>query len=383
MEENVVVADVREWAEGLQEIRELIAPRFARSEPRANAVDYVQGLLSQAERKNSWTLSERAGQPTPDRMQRLLSTSDWDPDGLRDDLHSYVARHLGDAEGILVVDETGFLKKGTRSAGTARQYSGTAGRIENCQIGVFLTYTAPAGRTFLDRELYLPKAWTQDADRCASAGIPADREFATKPQLAGRMIDRALEAGIPAKWVTGDAVYGQHSGLRRTLHERGMHYVLAAPANQHVIAKTGVLGTEHRADKLIASLSGRSWRTRSAGAGSKGDRRYSWARARINGPNDGASEHWLLARKSLADPDDLAYYICHTPPRVSLAEMVRVAGARWAIEETFQTAKGETGLDHYQVRQYTGWYRHITLSMLAHAFLTVTRSKKGGPATGS
>lgn len=368
---------MQEWADGLQEIRELIGGRFARSEPRENAVAYLKGLLSAEERKNSWTLSERAGQAIPDRMQRLLSTTDWDPDALRDDLCSYVVKHLGAADGVLIVDETGFLKKGTRSAGVARQYSGTAGRIENSQIGVFLTYATAKGRTFLDRELYLPKAWTDDRDRCAAAGIPEDRAFATKPELAIGMIERALDAGVPAGWVTGDAVYGQHSGLRRALEEHGLSYVLAVPMNQRVIAKAPGLGVEFRADGLIASLSGRSWRTRSAGNGSKGDRRYAWARARINGSNDPEAEYWLLARRSLADPEDMAYYICHAPKRVALAELVRVAGTRWAIEETFQTAKGETGLDHYQVRQWTGWYRHITLAMLAHAFLTVTRSKKG------
>lgn len=379
MSDDICVAEVREWADGLQEIGELIAPRFARSEPRENAVAYVRGLISDEERKNSWTLSERAGHGTPDPMQRLLSTTDWDPDALRDDLRSYVVKHLGADDGVLIVDETGFLKKGKRSAGVARQYSGTAGRVENCQIGVFLTYAAAAGRTFLDRELYLPREWTGDADRCAGAGIPPERKFATKPELAKDMIIRALDGGVPARWVTGDAVYGQHSGLRRALEERSVYYVLAVPVNQRVIAKTGPIGTEFRADQLIASLSGRSWRTRSAGAGAKGDRRYAWARARINGANDPEAGHWLLARRSLADPDDLAYYICHAPARVSLAELVRVAGARWAIEETFQTGKGETGLDHYQVRQYTGWYRHITLSMLAHAFLNVIRSKKGVP----
>ncbi|QHK22335.1 IS701 family transposase [Pseudarthrobacter psychrotolerans] len=368
---------MREWADGLEEIRELIGGRFARSEPRENAVAYLQGLLSSEERKNSWTLSERAGQVIPDRMQRLLSTTDWDPDALRDDLRSYVLRHLGSDEGILIVDETGFIKKGTRSAGVARQYSGTAGRIENSQIGVFLTYATAKGRTFLDRELYLPKAWTDDRARCATAGIPEDRAFATKPELAITMLTRALDAGVPATWVAGDAVYGQYYKLRKALEDRDVSYVLAVPMNQRVIAKTGNLGTEFRADDLIASLSGRAWRTRSAGQGAKGERRYAWARARINGGNDPEAEHWLLARRSLADPQDIAYWICHGPKRVSLAELVRVAGARWAIEETFQTAKGQTGLDHYQVRQWTGWYRHITLSMLAHAFLTVTRSKKG------
>ena len=373
------MAEVQEWADGLAEIGELIGPRFARSEPRENAVNYVRGLLSGQERKNSWTLSEQAGQAVPDRMQRLLSTTDWDPDAVRDDLRSYVVKHLGAAEGVLIVDETGFLKKGKRSAGVARQYSGTAGRIENSQIGVFLTYSSPAGRTFLDRELYLPKAWTDDRDRCDGAGIPADREFKTKPELAMDMLGGALDAGVPARWVTGDAVYGQYYKLRKALEDRGVFYVLAVPMNQRVIAKTTtrVAGGESRADELIASLPATAWRTRSAGQGSKGDRRYGWARARINGARDPDAEYWLLARRSLTDPTEIAYYLTHGPKRVALADLARAAGARWAIEESFQTSKGQTGLDHYQVRQYTGWYRHITLSMLAHAFLTITRSKKG------
>ena len=377
MSDDVCVAGVREWADGLEEIRELIGPRFARSEPWGNAVDYLRGLLSGAERKNSWTLSEQAGQAVPDRMQRLLSTTDWDPDSVRDDLRSYVVTHLGADDGVLIVDETGFLKKGKRSAGVARQYSGTAGRIENSQIGVFLTYSTAAGRTFLDRELYLPKVWTDDRERCDAAGIPADRGFKTKPELAMEMLARVLDAGVPARWVTGDAVYGQYYKLRKALEDRGVFYVLAVPMNQRVIAKTGTLGSEGRADDLIAALPATAWRTRSAGRGSKGDRLYGWARARINGARDSDAEYWLLARRSLADATDIAYYLTHGPKRVALADLARAAGARWAIEESFQTSKGQTGLDHYQVRQYTGWYRHITLSMLAHAFLTVTRSKKG------
>lgn len=244
---------------------------------------------------------------------------------------------------------------------------------------MFLTYATARGRTFLDRELYLPKSWTEDRARCDRAGIPADREFQTKPELAIEMLARAIDGGVPASWATGDAVYGQYYRLRKALEDRGMSYVLAVPTSQRVIAKTtaSILGREYRADALIQSLPATAWRTRSAGQGSKGDRRYAWARARINGERDADAEHWLLARRSLTDPDELAYYLCHAPKRVSLAELVRVAGARWATEETFQTAKGQTGLDHYQVRQYTGWYRHVTLSMLAHAFLTVTRSKRG------
>ncbi len=231
-----LVAQVQEWADGLADLYGLIGRRFARSEPREHAVAYVRGLLSGEERKNSWTLSERAGDATPDRMQRLLSTTDWDPDLVRDDLQSYVVQHLGDPDGVLIIDETGFLKKGTRSAGVSRQYSGTAGRIENCQIGVFLTYATRAGRTFLDRELYLPKGWTDDRDRCADAGIGADVDFATKPEQAMVMLQRAVTNKVPARWVTGDEVYGQHFKLRGKIEELGLAYVLALPVNQRVIA---------------------------------------------------------------------------------------------------------------------------------------------------
>lgn len=378
MSDNIGVAEIHEWAQGLDEIRELIGDQFARTEPRNNAIGYIQGLLSDEERKNSWTLSQRAGQATPDGMQRLLSTTDWDPDAVRDALMQYVANHLGDPDGILAIDETGFLKKGTASAGVARQYSGTAGRVENCQIGVFVTYATKHGRTFLDRELYLPKAWVEDPDRSTKAGIPAARHtMVTKPALAARMIERVLDAGIQAQWVTGDTVYGANHRLRSRLQARGMHYVLAAPKNHTVIIPTPTtLGVELRADEAIAALDARAWRQRTAGAGTKGDRRYAWARQRINGLAD-EGEHWLLARRSLTDPTDLAYFVCYTPPNTTLITMALVAGARWAIEETFQTSKGETGLDHYQVRQYTGWYRHITLSMFAHAFLSVIRATKG------
>ncbi len=377
MGDDLCVAQVQERADGLADLHALIGQRFARSEPREHAVAYVRGLLSAEERKNSWTLSERAGDATPDGMQRLLSTTDWDPDLVRDDLQSYVVAHLGDPAGVLIIDETGFLKKGTRSAGVSRQYSGTAGRIENCQIGVFLTYATPAGRTFLDRELYLPKGWTDDRDRCADAGIGADVAFATKPEQAMVMLERAVTNRVPARWVTADEVYGQHSKLRVKIEELGLSSVLAVSVNQHVIAAGPRENQEFRADELIAALPAQAWRTRSAGKGAKGDRLYDWAKTPIHGLNFPDSHYWLLARRSISDPTDLAYYLCHAPARTSLIELVVVAGTRPAIEETFQTSKGQTGLDHYQVRQYTGWYRHITLSMLAHAFLTVTRSKKG------
>ena len=370
------MAEVGAWASGLAEVHARIAPRFARSEPRERVLAYVRGLLAPLEKKNSWTLAERAGEMVPDGMQRLVAYADWDAGAVRDDVRDYVVEQLGDPVGVLVVDETGFLKKGTKSAGVARQYSGTAGRVENCQIGVFLGYATPVGRTFLDRELYLPKAWAEDRPRRAEARVGEDVEFATKPELAMRMIGRAIDAEVPASWVTGDEVYGQHCGLRRMLEERQMPYVLAVPVNQHVIATVAGKVTELRVDALAKTLPAQAWTTISAGAGSKGPRLYHWARAVIR-PLEDTRSYWLLVRRSLADPDDLAYYVCYGPERTPLRELVRVAGARWAIEETFQTAKGQVGLDQYQVRRYDSWFRHITLAMLAHAFLTVTSADAG------
>jgi SRSO17 transposase len=383
MVEDVCVAEVWDWAVGLEKVVERIGPRFARSEPRVRAGVYLRGLLSAAERKNGWTLSEQAGDRTPDAMQRLLNHADWNADGVRDDLRDYVVEHLGDDSAVLVVDETGFLKKGTKSAGVARQYSGTAGRIENSQIGVFLAYAAPAGRTFIDRELYLPRAWTEDRDRCAEAGIDPDVEFRTKPELALAMLTRALDAGVPAGWVAGDEVYGQHSGLRLALEERGLAYVLAVPVNQHVIAMLDGRPTDCRVDALSAAVPEPDWSRRSAGAGAKGPRIYDWVRVPIR-PLSESGRYWVLVRRSLTD-GELAHYLCFCPPTASLADLVAVAGRRWAIEESFQTAKGQVGLDQYQVRHYDAWYRHITLACLAHAYLTVTRAatsgEKGGPST--
>src|SRR5919205_792254 len=333
MAEDVTVAEVEDWAGGLEKVLERIGPRFARSELRARAGVYLRGLLSAAERKNGWTLAEQAGDRTPDAMQRLLNHADWDADAVRDDLRAYVLEHLGDERAVLVIDETGFLKKGSKSAGVARQYSGTAGRIENCQIGVFLAYAAPAGRTFIDRELYLPKAWIEDRDRCAEAGIGPDVPFQTKPELAVAMLTRALDAGVPAGWVAADVLSA------------------AVPPDQ--------------------------WRRLSAGRGAKGPRLYDWVRIPVR-PLSEPDRYWLLARRRLAD-GELTHYLCFCPPDTSLADLVAVAGRRWAIEESFQTAKGEVGLDHYQVRRYDAWYRHITLACWAHAFLAVTRTATRDP----
>jgi SRSO17 transposase len=377
MAEDVTVAEVVDWAVGLDEVLARIGARFARAEPRARAGVYVRGLLSTAERKNGWTLAEQAGDATPDAMQRLLNHADWNADAVRDDLRDYVVEHLGDDAAVLVVDETGFVKKGTKSAGVARQYSGTAGRIENCQVGVFLAYAVPGGRTFLDRELYLPRGWIEDRVRCAEAGIGPEVEFATKPELALAMLSRALDAGVPAGWVTGDEIYGQNAALRLALEERGLAYVLAVPVNQYTIGTLDGRIGQTRVDALSAAVAEQQWTRLSAGEGAKGPRIYDWARVPIR-PLSEPDRYWLLVRRRLTD-GELAHYLCFCPPQTPLEELVAVAGRRWAIEESFQTAKGEVGLDHYQVRRYHAWYRHITLAMLAHAYLTVTRAAVRDP----
>jgi SRSO17 transposase len=375
--DDLGVAEVSEWAAGLEEVHALIAPRFARSEPRARVAGYLRGLLAPLEGKNGWTLAEDAGETSPDGMQRLLTGSDWDAHRVRDDLRGYVVERLGDRGAVLVVDETGFLKKGTRSAGVARQYSGTAGRIENCQVGVFLGYAAPGGRTFLDRELYLPKVWTEDRSRCRDAGIGDEVEFATKPELAITMLTRALDAGVPAGWLTGDEVYGRHPGLRAFAAQRGLSYVLAVPSNAWVWTAGPKGPAQAHAKTVAATISAQAFKRISAGPGAKGPRVHAWARTALHpDPGDGTTS-WLLVRRSVSDPTDLAYYLARAPAGTTLTELARVAGIRWAIEETFQTAKGEVGLDHYQVRHHESWYRHITLAMAAHAFLTISRAGAG------
>lgn len=353
--------------DGLDSLFARVAGRFGRVEPRRQARAYLIGLLAPVERKNGWQLAEAAGDDTPDRMQRLLNTACWDPDLVRDDLRSYVAEHLGHRDGVLVVDETGFIKKGNRSAGVQRQYSGTAGRVENCQLGVFLAYAAPAGRALIDRELYLPKSWTGDPARCRQAGIPEQVGFATKPTLAMAMLARALAAGVPAGWVTADEAYGSDSKFRTFCDQRRIGYVVAVARNQTIGLGSGTA----RPDTLAAQAPAEAWKRLSAGEGAKGPRHYDWARATLPGSDEHRSR-WLLIRRSITDPDDLAFYLCAGPPDTTLETLVRVAGTRWAIEECFQQAKTETGLDHYQIRRLQPWYRHITLAMLAHAFLAVT-----------
>jgi SRSO17 transposase len=345
-----------------------IAPRFARYEPLRHAGELILGMASGLDRKNCWTIAEHRGAATPDGLQHLLARASWDADVVRDDLRDYVVDAFGDPAAILVVDETGDVKKGTKSVGVQRQYSGTAGRIENSQVAVYLTYAAPRGHALIDRALYLPRSWAEDADRCNQAGIPLqDRGFATKPTLATSLIDRAVAAEIPAAWVAGDEVYGADPRLRAAVRGHGLGYVLAIAANRRVPTHAGRL----RVDALPALIPTHAWQRHSAGAGAHGPRLYSWAWFRLlaENDNDTGTHHLLIRRNDITG--EHAYLRCYSPRPVPLRTLVAVAGQRWRIEESFQTAKGLTGLDQHQVRRWQSWHRWTTLAMLAHAFLAV------------
>jgi len=372
------VAAVHGWAADLGALAARLGRHFARAEPRRWALAYLRGLLGPLERKNGWHLAEAAGAATPYGIQHLLGRAVWDAEAVRDELRAYVVEHLGDPGAVLVVDETGFLKKGDRSVGVQRQYSGTAGRVENCQVGVFLAYATPHGHAFLDRDLYLPKSWADDPARCRAAGVPADVEFGTKPQLARAMLARAIAAEVPFGWVTGDEVYGGDRRLRVWLEAQDRPHVLAVKTTEPLWALTETGPAQVAAAAVVAALPAAAWVRHSAGDGAKGPRLYDWAWAPIRPLKAPGKGYWVLARRSLADPDDRAYYVCYGPAATTLAEPVRVAGARWAIEEGLEAAKGEVGLDHYEVRHWAGWYRHVTLCLLAHAFLAATRVRANG-----
>jgi SRSO17 transposase len=376
-----LVAEVADWAAGLEEVHRRIAGAFARAELRARVLAYLRGLLGQLERKNGWTLAEAAGEVSPDGMQRLLRTADWHADAVRDELRSYVVERLGPG-GVLIVDETGFVKKGTRSAGVARQYTGTTGKIDNCQVGVFCAYTTGAGRALIDRELYLPRAWTDDRHRARAAGIGEEVGFATKPELARRILTRALDAGVPAGWLTADEIYGQDKRLRVWCEQHGLPYVLATRSNDTVAT---IDWRQRRVRALTGELPESAWCRRSAGAGAHGLRLYDWARIELLAGFDPSWARWVLARRTIPtgsdEPAELAFYVCAGPTDTTLEQLIAVAGGRWRIEECFQAAKNQAGLASYQVRDYTAWYRHITLAMLAHAYLSATRAsaEKGAP----
>jgi len=379
-DEAADIEEVQGWAAGLGALHARIAGRFARAEPRRRALAYLRGLLGNVSRKNGWQLAEHAGERTPDGMQRLLATADWDPELVRDDLRAYVVEHLGDPGAVLVADETGFLKKGTTSVGVQRQYSGTAGKVDNCQLGVFLAYASRKGRAMIDRELYLPERWTDDPARCRAAKVPEEVGFRTKPQLAQLMLERALDAGVPASWVTADEVYGGSLALREWLEERHLSYVLAVKCTELLAAPDpdGRVGPRTGVEQLAAGVPAEQWIACSAGHGAKGRRLYDWTRVDLAVPAAVGMARWLLVRRSRRD-GELAFYACYGPAATPLIGLVRMAGTRWAVEEAFEQAKGEVGLDHYEVRKWPGWYRHITLALLAHGFLAVTRARATGP----
>lgn len=360
------------WLAELEAVDVRLAPHFGRSEVRRRASAYLRGLLSGAERKNGWQLAEVAGDTAPHGIQHLVGRAVWDADAVRDELRAYVVEHLGEQDAVLVIDETGFLKKGTKSVGVKRQYSGTAGRIENSQVGVFLAYTTNRGRAFIDRALYLPAEWAEDGPRRAEAGVPEAVTFATKPALAMAMLERAFAAGITPAWVVADSVYGDHWALRRML-ETGSHpFVLTVSGKTYLWRD----GRQHRVSDLLTDLHAdaeTAWQRFSVGDGAKGPREDDWVRLPLHAPEQAGSVRWLLVRRTGEARDDLTGYLAFAPSATPLQELARVAGSRWQVEIGFEEAKGEVGLDQYEVRRWDGWYRHITLALVAHAMLATMR----------
>jgi SRSO17 transposase len=346
----------------MDELLGRVAGRFARVEPRRHARALVLGLLADLPRKNCWTIAEHAGQATPDGLQHLLSGAVWDHDKVRDDVRDYLLDHLADPAAVLVVDETGDLKKGASTVGVQRQDTGTAGKVDNAQVAVYLAYATTAGHGVVDRELYLPQGWIDDPARCQAAGVPDQVGFATKPELARRMLERALDAGVPAGWVTADEVYGNSPALRGWLETRQLPYVLAVKATEPLPSASGPGGP---AARLAGQVPAECWLRVSAGHGAKGRRWYAWARLPLDGVGAPPGwQRWLLVRRSL-HTGELAFYVCAGPAGLPLVALVRVAGARWRVEEAFQAGKGLCGLDQHQVRRWRSWYRWVTLAMLA------------------
>ncbi|KAA1052993.1 Mobile element protein [Azospirillum argentinense] len=362
------------WPSQLDELFGRISGEFARAEPRRQARKYLEGLLGGAKRKNGWQLAEQIGDARPWRTQRVLSHVLWDQDRVRDVCRAYIVEQLG-RDGVLIVDETGFLKKGEHSVGVARQYSGTAGRIDNCQVGVFLAYATERGHALIDRRLYLPEDWLDDEHR-REGRIPADVAFATKPAMARAMIAQALDAGVPCGWVAADALYGSDKSLRVLLEQRAVPYVLAVRGNEVLNVLTAEREFLHLKASALADLVPEDgWKRLSAGVGAKGQRYYDWARLRLFRLQEPLWDHWLLIRRNRKNHADKAYYVTFGPMETTLADLVRVAGRRWAIEECFEIAKQDCGLADYEVRSWHGWYRHITLAMLALAFLAAMRRR--------
>jgi SRSO17 transposase len=356
-----------EYEEKFTELTGRIGKEFSNELGFQNMRKYLRGLLGSSERKNGWQLSEYLGESTPYSIQQFIYRGRYSADGLRDELRNYIVDELGAEEGLLVADETGFLKQGKKSCGVMRQYSGTAGRVANCQIGVFMTYSSPKGHSLIDRRLYIPKEWLEDRQRRKEAGIPETAEFRTKPQMALEMIQEATVSGVPYKWVTGDCVYGDYTDIRMYLEEQKKCYVMNVSGKAYVWRGYKQLSV----GSILKSLPEQGWFEASCGDGSKGERLYDWLALPINPGTTEGFERSLLIRRSKSSPDELRAYICFAPVDTPKQKLVEVAGTRWTVETSFKECKGEVGLDQYEVRSYDGWYRHITFACIALAFLTV------------
>ncbi len=356
------------WARELEEMAERIAPRFCRTEPRRRALAYLSALLAPVQRKNGWQLARAAGDATPDGMRRFLSRTRWDADAVRDDLRAYVVEHLGDADAVLVLGETAFAKTGDKSVGARRRRGSAAGPAANSQIGAFLAYASRHGQALMDRALHLPESWAENPARRMEAGIPEDVGFATGPQLGLTMLERALDAGVPCAWVAGGGLYGADRPLRRRLEARRRGYVLAAAPGQRV----GFASVEMPAEDLARAVPAADWHDLGPDGDATGPQPHRWGylpcRATAPGWRTG-----LLIRRSVAEPGASAYYLTHAPAGATLDDLARVAGAHRAIDSCLRSARAEAGLGGYEVRSWTGWHRHVTLAMLAHACLAVAR----------
>jgi SRSO17 transposase len=357
----------REIEEAYNKLMERIAPIFHNELGFSNANNYIRGLLGSAERKNGWQLSEYIGENRPYKIQQFLYRGASSSEEVRDKTREYVSENLGDSDGVLVVDETGFIKQGEKSCGVQRQYTGTLGKICNCQIGVFLTYASMLGHSPIDRRLYIPESWLDDKARSSAAGIPEDTKFQTKPEMALEMIQEATVAGMPYRWVTGDCAYGDYDAMRNWLEENGKCYVLNISSKEYIDGvKTG-----HLFHKLLED----GWFEASCGRGSKGERIYDWQFVPTSGVTQAGFKRIIMVRRSKSDADDMKAYIAFAPSDTPDVRLVEVAGTRWTVETCFKESKGEVGLDHYEVRSYDGWYKHISFSMLALAFLSVLSTK--------
>lgn len=396
--------DFDRWADSFAAFHARFGALFSRRETRDQAAKYVRGLLAPVERKNGWQVAEAVGDATPDRTQRLLYRADWDADAARDILQDFVTETFGDPDGIGVVDETGILKKGTGSVGVQRQYSGTAGKVENCQMATVLTYASATGHVFLDRRLYLPEGWCADPERRQKTKVPAEVVFQTKPEQAIAMLEHAWERGVPMRWVTGDEVYGDAPRLREKVQAHGRWYVLAVSATTPVWpecppveepgpSRRGPPRTKVRLASdapppltvatVVGAWSAPRWERFSVADGEKGPRIYDWGRERVIESRDQlpGPEVWLLARRAVSDPTELAYYLAWAPAETTLPTLARIAATRYTVEQCLEEAKGEVGFDQYEVRFWPSWHRHITLVMLAHAWvasLQATDAQKGG-----